>query len=349
MKAAHSEVTQPMPNNPGESLRQAREIKGWSVAEVAGQLNLTPQRLSQLEAGAFDKLPGTTFARGYIRAYAKLLELDQNRLVLEFDQFTGTDANGSSVHSLGRIEEPARYSQSILRLVSFLLLLALIGAGFLWWQEQGRPAPDLAGLGLEQVEVDGADGTTQVHSLAEPEDQAVVAAQGGEPSSPLLLPAEPGEVVDGAADSAAEQAAVEPAASESSAAVPAPSESVPAPAPAPAPAPSEPSSPTSVAPVAPVAQSPAAAEPAAPVALAAGQGALSVQFSADCWTQVTDADGKVLVSALKRSGERIELTGKAPMELRLGFARGAQVSYNGEAVDVSPFITGETARLKLGL
>ncbi|ERI54246.1 hypothetical protein N878_12230, partial [Pseudomonas sp. EGD-AK9] len=86
-----------------------------------------------------------------------------------------------------------------------------------------------------------------------------------------------------------------------------------------------------------------------PVALAAGQGALSVQFSADCWTQVTDADGKVLVSALKRSGERIELTGKAPMELRLGFARGAQVSYNGEAVDVSPFITGETARLKLGL
>lgn len=344
MKAAHSEVTQPMPNNPGESLRQARESRGWSVAEVAGQLNLTPQRLGQLEAGAFDKLPGTTFARGYIRAYAKLLELDQNRLVLEFDQFTGTDASGSSVHSLGRIEEPARYSQSILRLVSFLLLLALIGAGFLWWQEQGRPAPDLAGLGLEQVEVDGADGTTQVHSLAEPEDQAVVAAQGGEPSSPLLLPVEPSEAVDGAAASAVEQAVVEPAASEPGAAVPAPSESVLAPEPVPAL--SEPNSPASAA---PVAQAPAAVEPAAPVALAAGQGALSVQFSADCWTQVTDADGKVLVSALKRSGERIELTGKVPMELRLGFARGAQVSYNGEAVDVSPFITGETARLKLGL
>lgn len=344
MKAAHSEVTQPMPNNPGESLRQARESRGWSVAEVAGQLNLTPQRLNQLEAGAFDKLPGTTFARGYIRAYAKLLELDQNRLVLDFDQFTGTDASGSSVHSLGRIEEPARYSQSILRLVSFLLLLALIGAGFLWWQEQGSPAPELAGLGLEQVEVDGADGTTQVHSLAEPEDQAVVAAQGGEPSSPLLLPVEPREAVDGAAASAVGQAAVEPAASEPDAVVPAPSESVPAPEPAPAP--SEPSSPASVV-QAPAAVEPAA--PAAPVTLAAGQGVLSVQFSADCWTQVTDADGKVLVSALKRSGERIELTGKVPMELRLGFARGAQVSYNGEAVDVSPFITGETARLKLGL
>ena len=99
MKAAPSEVTQPTPTNPGESLRQAREVKGWSVAEVATQLNLTPQRLAQIEAGAFDKLPGTTFARGYIRAYAKLLEMDQNRLVMEFDQFTGTDATGSSVQA----------------------------------------------------------------------------------------------------------------------------------------------------------------------------------------------------------------------------------------------------------
>ncbi|MEI4405941.1 hypothetical protein, partial [Streptococcus agalactiae] len=86
----------------------------------------------------------------------KLLELDQNRLVMEFDQFTGTDATGSSVHALGRIEEPVRYSQSILRLVSFLLLLALSGGGFIWWQDQGRPVTSLADLGLEHVEVEGA-------------------------------------------------------------------------------------------------------------------------------------------------------------------------------------------------
>ncbi|MBF8161647.1 helix-turn-helix domain-containing protein [Pseudomonas mendocina] len=326
MKAAHSEaVTQPMPSNPGESLRQAREIKGWSVAEVAMQLNLTPQRLAQIEAGAFDKLPGTTFARGYIRAYAKLLELDQNRLVLEFDQFTGTDATGSNVHSLGRIEEPVRYSQSILRLVSFLLLLALIGAGFLWWQEQGRSVTSLADLGLEHVEVEGADGTTQVHSLAEPEDQAVVAAQGNESASPLLLPIEPGEAPEAVTETQ------QPAAEGTAAA--------PTPAPSAAPEATQPDT----------AAAPAAPEPAAPVAVAPGQGALSVQFTADCWTQVTDADGKVLLSALKRSGERIELTGKAPMELRLGFARGAQVRFNGENVDVAPYMTGETARLKLGL
>ena len=319
MNAAHSEVTQPMPTNPGESLRQAREFKGLSIAEVATQLNLTPQRLAQIEAGAFDKLPGATFARGYIRAYAKLLEMDQNRLVLEFDQFTGADSSGSSVHALGRIEEPVRYSQSILRLVSFLLLLALIGAGFLWWQDQGRPVASLADLGLEHVEVEGADGTTQVHSLAEPEDQAVEDVQGLEQSSPQLLPIEPGEAPEDL--NSAEQPAAEAGAAETAPQTPATT----------------------------VVASAAAAEPAAPVAVAAGQGALNVQFSADCWTQVTDADGKVLLSALKRGGERIELIGKAPLELRLGFARGAQVTYNGERVDITPHMTGETARLKLGL
>jgi cytoskeleton protein RodZ len=332
MKAADSEVNQPMPSNPGDSLRQARELKGWSVAEVAAQLNLTPQRLAQLEAGAFDKLPGTTFARGYIRAYAKLLEMDQNRLVMEFDQFTGTDATGSSVHALGRIEEPVRYSQSILRLVSFLLLLALIGGGFVWWQDQGRPVTSLADLGLEHVEVEGADGTTQVHSLAEPEDQAVVAAQGGEQTSPLLLPTEPGEAPEETAT--AEQPAAESGAAEGETA----DAGVEAPV---APEQDQPAV-TATAP-APV------AEPAAPAAVPAGQGALKVQFTADCWTQVTDADGKVLLSALKRSGERIELTGKAPLKLHLGFARGAQVTYNGESVDVTPHISGETARLTLGM
>ncbi|MGG2399654.1 RodZ domain-containing protein [Pseudomonas sp. SH1-B] len=332
MNAAHNEVTQPMSSNPGEALRQAREMKGWSVVEVATQLNLTQQRLSQIEEGAFDKLPGTTFARGYIRAYAKLLDLDQNRLVLEFDQFTGTDATGSNVHALGRIEEPVRYSQSILRLVSFLLLLALIGAGFLWWQDQGRPGANLADLGLEHVEVEGADGTTQVHSLAEPEDQAVIVAQGNDESSPLLLPVEPGDEPENAGTS--EQPADDNVSAQDTL--------------------SAADTETPAAPVtdetieeAPAAE--AAEQTAAATAVPAGQGALNVRFTDDCWTQVTDADGKVLVSALKRSGERIELTGKAPMELRLGFARGAQVTYNGESVDVAPHMTGETARLKLGL
>ncbi len=327
MKAAAPEVPATPRVNPGETLRKARESRGWTVADVAGQLNLTPQRLSQIEQGAFDKLPGHTFARGYVRAYAKLLDIDQNRLVLEFDQFTGSDAAGSNVHCLGRIEEPVSYSQRILRGVSFLVLLALAGLSFFWWQEQAeRRAEDLSTTNIEHVEVEGVDGTTQIHSLAEPEDQAVEAAQAAGSVLPLL--AEPALVTGDTAvvaEPLPSPAEAEPVVNEADAAAAAAALTVPAPA---------------------AVDTAVAAELAAP--LAAGEAQVTVNFVADCWTQLTDANGKVLFSALKRKGESLQLTGKAPLELRLGFARGAQVSLNGSPVDVAPFISGETARLKLG-
>ena len=333
MKAAQPEVPAVTRVNPGETLRQARENNGWTLAEVALKLNLTVSSLSNLEAGAFDKLPGHTFARGYIRAYAKLLGMDQAALVHEFDVYTGTDSTGSSVHSLGRIEEPVRVSHTILRIVSLLLLLAVIGGGFLWWQDQtSMRAKDLVGLTPEHVEVEGADGTTQIHPLDEPEDQAVAEAK---TEGDAAVPAEP------AGDQTGATALALPGVPEAPVAV--------APAPAtPAPAAQAAPMPTPVTPVAPA----SVAAPAAPATEAApavaGAGKVGVQYTADCWTQVTDANGKVLFGGLKRKGENLEVSGKPPLSLRLGYARGAQVTYNGQAVDVAPFTSGETARLKLG-
>ena len=177
------------PSEPWETLRQAREQKGLSLSQVAGQLNLTENSLRQLENGAFDKLPGHTFSRGYIRAYAKLMGLDQAELVNSFDHFTGTNASGSTVQSLGRVAEPVRLSRNVLRIVSLLLLALLIGFGYFWWQEHSARTPETAGLSLEHVEVESADGTTEIHTLDEPEDQAVIEAQKeGEQASAEVAP-----------------------------------------------------------------------------------------------------------------------------------------------------------------
>lgn len=326
MKAAHPEVVAANRVNPGETLRQARESNGWSLAEVALKLNLTATSLGNLEAGAFDKLPGHTFARGYIRAYAKLLGIDQAVLVQEFDQYTGTDSQGSNVHGLGRIEEPVRVSHTILRIVSLLLLIAVIGGGFVWWQDQtSQRTKDLTSNALEHVEVESADGTTQIHPLDEPEDQAVAQAQTTPETPPVAeQPAAPAPVATDVASTPA--VPVTPAAPAAQTHTPA----------APAPAPT---------PVAPA--TPAVSAPAAP-ALIAGDGRVQITFIADCWTQVTDGNGKVLFSGLKRKGDTLDQGGKPPLTLRLGFVRGAQVAYNGQPVDVAPFTSGETARLKLG-
>ncbi|MGP0012232.1 RodZ domain-containing protein [Pseudomonas sp.] len=331
MKAAQPEFVAATRVNPGETLRQARESNGWTLAEVAVKLNLTVSSLSNLEAGAFDKLPGHTFARGYIRAYAKLLGMDQTVLVQQFDQSTGTDSQGSSVQALGRIEEPVRFSHTLLRIVSLLLLIAVIGGGFVWWQDQASlRSKDQAAVNMEHVEVESADGTTQIHPIDEPEDQAVTENQA---ASEAPAP-------EGAAEAQPAAPAAAAGAPSTPAVVPVPHSAqtlVVAPTAAPAPM-------STVAPGAPVngAPAPAAAEPVA------GAGQVHLTFVADCWTQVTDGNGKVLVSGLKRKGENLELSGKPPFAVRLGYARGAQITYNGQPVDIAPFTSGETARLKLG-
>ncbi|MDU8631766.1 MULTISPECIES: helix-turn-helix domain-containing protein [Pseudomonas syringae group] len=331
MKAAHPEVVATTRVNPGETLRQVRESRSWSLPDVALRLNLTVTSLSNLENGHFEKLPGHTFARGYVRAYAKLLDLDQAALVEQFDQFTGTDGKGSSVHALGRIEEPVRLSHNILRIVSLLLLVLLVGGGFFWWQDQASlRGRDQSGLNMEHVEVESADGTTQIHPLDEPEEPAVAETPAaGQTSLPLNTGAPASE--SPSATPAAPTAGVTSHAPAQTPATATPPANAPQ---APVAAPTVPSMPT------------APAEQPAPVMAGAGQ--VTVQFVADCWTQVTDGNGKVLVSGLKRKGDSLDVSGKPPLTLRLGYARGAQVSYNGQPVDVAPFTSGETARLKLG-
>ncbi|MOA19880.1 Cytoskeleton protein RodZ [compost metagenome] len=111
-----------------------------------------------------------------------------------------------------------------------------------------------------------------------------------------------------------------------------------------------------VAPVVPQAtagtvETPAAApvEPPAVPSVAEGEGLVQVDFSADCWIQVSDARGRVLVSTVKRKGESLQMSGKAPLELRLGNARVAQVRYNGEPVEHLKNMTARgTALVKLG-
>ncbi|MEP9317043.1 RodZ family helix-turn-helix domain-containing protein [Pseudomonas sp. LABIM340] len=342
MNTSQSDVIGTTRSNPGETLRQARENKGWSTAQVAGQLNLTENALRSLEQGSFEQLPGHTFARGYIRAYAKLLGMDQAQMVTAFDQYTGTDATGSNVQALGRVVEPVRLSRNLLRLFSLALLAVLIGFGYFWWQERTARPAETGSLNMEHVEVESADGTTEIHTLDEPEDQAVAEDQANTPA----VPSEP--VGDNGSAEAPAEGTPPVAANPAVPGTPAAAETAPAQTPAvPAqqPAAQQPVAPVS--PAAPVAPAAATEAPAAPVVASAGQGVVKVQFIADCWTQVTDADGKVVVEGLKRKGDSLEVAAKAPVQLRLGFAQGAQVSYNGQPVEVTP-ARGGTARLKLG-
>ena len=333
MTAPHQESAAPTGNNPGETLRKAREDKGWTLSAVAQQLNLTERSLGRIEAGDFSQLPGHTFARGYVRAYAKLLGLDQTRLVQEFDQHTGTNASGSNVNSLGRIEEPGRLSRTFMRFFGFALLLLLAAVAWYWWQERAeREATRSPVSVLERIEVEGADGTTEIHLLDRTDEVAEPAIEAQpEQDAPIAesVASETDETLEGNAEpSDSSSPAAEFQQSQPLALPETPSESAVASAQAPA-----------------LATTAPASESVAPVP---GEAQLELRFTADCWTRVSDADGRVLFSALAKAGTSRTVSGKAPLDVHLGYARGAQLSYNGEAVNLASHMRGETARLKLG-
>lgn len=80
----------------GEQLRLAREARGLEVADIAQTLKLGPRQVEALEGGDWKGLPGNTFIRGFVRNYARLIQIDPAPLMAQLD-----DVLEKPVNSLG--------------------------------------------------------------------------------------------------------------------------------------------------------------------------------------------------------------------------------------------------------
>ncbi len=73
---------QPNPNpvppaRPGERLRDARDSRGLSLAEIAARTRVPQRHLEALEAGDYAALPSPTYAMGFAKAYARAVGADE--------------------------------------------------------------------------------------------------------------------------------------------------------------------------------------------------------------------------------------------------------------------------------
>ena len=64
---------------------------------------------------------------------------------------------------------------------------------------------------------------------------------------------------------------------------------------------------------------------------------LSLSFSADSWVDIKDATGKSLVRSLGLKGATKEVKGVAPFEVIIGYGPGVEIKYNGKVFDFSQF------------
>ena len=69
-------------DGPGSILRAAREAAGLERAQVARSLNLEKNIVEALESDDVERLPEPAYVKGYLRAYARLLDLDPHALLV---------------------------------------------------------------------------------------------------------------------------------------------------------------------------------------------------------------------------------------------------------------------------
>jgi len=129
----------------GGQLKAAREAAGLSLDQVAQQLKLAPRQVRALEEENFGMLPGRTFTRGFMRNYARLVNLDPDLLVAHLpDAAHAPSLEPPPLHSTGTTmaELPTAYAHtpSFGRWLIPLVLVAAIvaAAGYEWYR--GRPA-----------------------------------------------------------------------------------------------------------------------------------------------------------------------------------------------------------------
>jgi cytoskeletal protein RodZ len=68
----------------GEHLKREREMRGVTLEEISAATRIAPRFLVALENEHWDELPGGVFNRGFIRAVARFLGLDEDTLVSEY-------------------------------------------------------------------------------------------------------------------------------------------------------------------------------------------------------------------------------------------------------------------------
>lgn len=314
------------------SLVQMREGQGLSLEQVATSLRLPAAQVRALEEGDYSKLPSVVFARGYLRSYARLLGVNGDDLVLEFDRNYGGAQTSASIRSISRIQ-PSGASGPGVSLSMLLLVVVIVATTFWWWKTQYGHEVALTSSPQSTVAVDTADGETLVLSAGEPEPEAGldIAAPQLSPEEAMAISAEgAGEQAEAAVVAAQVDAAFVVTAADAA------TDTVAAAA--------------TTALAAPASDVAAASESDAEGAVSLATTGLLVRFSDDCWVTVKSATGKTLFNNLRKAGEELRIEQAGPLNVLLGRTNAvSQISFDGAVVDLAPFNNKNVARLTLPL
>lgn len=336
--------TQPLVFEPlGEVLLAARNAKKLTQKDVSNNLRISIKQISALENNDFSALPEAMITRGFIRNYARLLELDADPLLDSYRaRVPGKSPSALSVQSSMYQVMSGKDNQPWLNYIlgSILVLLFLLAWVF-YIDYMPKPTKAMAGKVSEVVGTNAPSTEMPLPEIALPAAERQVGADIAAVTDPAAI------------------AATEPVPANATPANPAEANSA------------QLNLPVATNPVTvnPAAVNPVAAKPAtlpvnpaaannvnaitptvAPSVVPAATASKTLNFSVTekTWINITDSSGKVVYERILPAGGNDSLSGEPPFNVVIGNAKATTLSYKGQAVNLAASTTeNNVARIKL--
>lgn len=192
----------------GMGLKELREARGLSLDEVYRNTRISLVNLEALEKGEFHHLPPPVYTKGYLKDYAKLLDVEEKQLISRYEKYLASrdqadKEEADSFHESGRrFSKKFLVSASIVAFFCFLVFFICLYANFqatdvsvvdpVSVKVQGRPAEEMKNIpSAVKPEMN-----IQAKPEAVPEKQ-LVAVRTAEPSIPFKVPKEENKTASG--------------------------------------------------------------------------------------------------------------------------------------------------------
>ncbi len=299
----------------GQKLRSAREQLGLSIEDVSQAIKVQITALRQIEAGDFDALGPNVFAKGFLRSYAKHVQLGQAWLDQELATLA-LDSTPILVPSRGERQERSSTAERGMLAASYLVGTAILVSAIFVVTHFDR----FVGTRAEQTPL-------QVSAPIAPTTEATVLLAPNTSADSTSVVAKNESAITNGAPSILNRAA---------------SDTFVAATPAPNLLGANNSRPS-------VLDSPpaVAAGMVALPNLAADTQAIELIATGTVWVEISDSTGRRLEFNNLSNGVRKSYSGKAPFALKIGNAAYANLIAGGKTIDLSAYTVASVAKLNL--
>ncbi|QOJ23141.1 MAG: helix-turn-helix domain-containing protein [Gammaproteobacteria bacterium] len=304
----------------GHLLRNARTAKGLSIDDVSRQLRLSAQQIEAIEKEDFERLPGRTFLRGFIRNYANLVQLDPAPLMQMLPESTRvvstyerTPFKNKQISFSSNREKPGNHSL----IIASILFVIVLGAYFLFENGGWNKNSDVSAAS-EETKTESATASVEIQLPLSAAVKNATDAQINK-ASEIVHAARSPENAETLPDTKTDTAVIE---------------------------------------VKPAVEKNEKTEKAEKIektekadkkaTTEKNTGHLYFKFTADSWVKVVDGTGTPVFEQLKKGGSEQTVTGKRPLSIVIGNASGVNLTYNDKEIDISLYKKqGGTARFTL--